>query len=261
MSEFKQTNHPKGGTKKVWDELNARWVDEPQRISVKNGDTISDQARDAVEQSLTEKLSQECPRSTFTPIMDLVHFWLIPEEIVNTRKVFIPSHAVPGVSNGPTCIGLVIAVGPDCKNVKAGDEVLLNNVAKMVDHKGMVSGVIKENMLMGIVLESERFTKRPFQNEKVKVIEPQAWNNCQHCNWSGFLADDGKCAKCRKLPTPVIDPTEEHKKVLDKEPKQKVSGADQREYLPQNAKQEQTFGPCGHQGHPSDCMCHEGKVR
>lgn len=256
MSEFNQTNHPKGGTKKVWDELNARWVNEPQRVPVMGGNTISDLARDAVEQSMTEKLSQECPRSTFTPIMDLVHFWLIPEEIVNVRKVFIPQHAVPGVSNGPTCIGLVIAVGPDCKNVKAGDEVLLNNVAKMVDHRGMVSGVVKENMLMGIVLEHERFTKRPMKvrptieelqaildRESASFNDPGArWNNCQHCNWSGFLADDGKCAKCCKLPNAEIR-------------------ADSREYLPQNDKREQTFGPCGHQGHANDCDCHERKMR
>jgi co-chaperonin GroES (HSP10) len=56
---------------------------------------------------------------------------------------------------------LVIAVGPDCKWVKEGDEVITYNDAMAMRHCGNMTVLLREEHITGIVLEEFRAHPRP----------------------------------------------------------------------------------------------------
>lgn len=56
-------------------------------------------------------------------------------------------------------ITIVEAVGPDCKQVKVGDWVLLNSAGKLLNIEGKQYGFIKEHQIDGIY-DKEPSTKR-----------------------------------------------------------------------------------------------------
>lgn len=67
------------------------------------------------------------------------------------------------LENGITSVA---AVGPDCKQVKVGDWVLLNSAGKLINVEGTQYGFVKEHQIDGI------YAKEP-KTKKIDEIKPQ----------------------------------------------------------------------------------------
>ena len=96
---------------------------------------------------------REVPPKAFTPVLNMVaaHMHPVAE---NEAGIVLPD----GSENpSQTNICTAVAVGPDCRHVKEGDQfmplpVLIPNIV----HKGRIYAMFREDQIAGIMVESER---------------------------------------------------------------------------------------------------------
>jgi len=95
--------------------------------------------------------SANIPKKTYVPIGRMIAVHAYPADKTKAGLV-LPE----GVANPmETGIALVIAVGPDCKQVKEGDEILYTHQMSAVIHNGNVTGQIHEDNVRGILIKEK----------------------------------------------------------------------------------------------------------
>lgn len=95
------------------------------------------------------------PKKRFVPVGDQVaiHVYLMTE---TQGGVLLPDRAAEG-GDWRSPMGLVVAVGPDVKQIKEGDKVVLHpsTVAMKVRFQGDEYIVLSESKVCGVVLPEE----------------------------------------------------------------------------------------------------------
>lgn len=89
------------------------------------------------------------PKKSFTPIGRMLAVHAYPPSETPSGLI-MPD----GVANPmQTGLALVIAAGPDCKQVKEGDVVLYTHQMSAVIHDGNTVGLLHEDNVAGVVLK------------------------------------------------------------------------------------------------------------
>lgn len=90
------------------------------------------------------------PKKTYTPIGCLVAVHAYPPKPLHSG-LLLPDQvkSKEGLYEAQEC--LVVAVGPECKQVKEGDVVLVQNRVDMVIHDGQKTLLIREDHVAGVV--------------------------------------------------------------------------------------------------------------
>ena len=107
-------------------------------------------------------VKSQVPKKTYTPIGCLVALYMYAQG--ETAGGVVLPEGVQDPSESVRC--LVIAVGPDCKWVKEGDEVILGNSPPLAcSHAGQKTLLTREDNLAGIIDEEYRTRKRAVKQE------------------------------------------------------------------------------------------------
>lgn len=90
------------------------------------------------------------PKRTYTPTHDLVAIHVPSQQDVTPSGLIMPDSAKTSLY---ALEALVIATGPECKQVKEGDTVIIHAMTALTEcnHKGNVTLLLQEKHVMGVL--------------------------------------------------------------------------------------------------------------